>query len=385
MFHYWAAKHERTNLARSLERQKRIADKNIEFGWNTSLAFAVRDCEDNLLDFLRLSSHEMAEGYYFSPMLEPKPCASGEGYVIFQSDLATGSEKNDEFKCVITDGGSKDHALVVFHHWYARNRYSSFAKFFASRGITVVEATLPYHFERGSDDCSEENFFNANVGQTLHAFRQAVLDGRKVVRWLKSEGYRKVSVAGMCLGGTVAGLIAAEEAEVDNAVLIVSPGSPADLIWTSETMQLLRGRIEPFLSRDDLRRAWGLIDLESRASRLGRFATNFMLLFGKHDNVVPIYSANRFMSEFKRSGYSPRVRWLDCGHSSISVQPYGMIAAWEVLRFLRDKRPLSGVPDDIRDWVDDQVISFAEGVPFTDRYTETANRYLARRERRLGR
>ena len=84
MFHYWAAKHESTNFARSLERQKRIADKNISFGWNTSLAFAVRDCEDNLSDFLRLSRHEMAEGCYFSPMLEPKPCASGEGYVIFQ-------------------------------------------------------------------------------------------------------------------------------------------------------------------------------------------------------------------------------------------------------------------------------------------------------------
>ncbi|WP_341858158.1 hypothetical protein [Sinorhizobium medicae] len=38
-----------------------------------------------------------------------------------------------------------------------------------------------------------------------------------------------MSVVGMCLGGTVAGLIAAQEEKVDKAVLMVSPGSPADL------------------------------------------------------------------------------------------------------------------------------------------------------------
>ena len=80
MFHHWAAKHERTHIARSLERQNRTADKDIKFGWNTSLAFATRNCEDNPSDFLRLSNHEMAEGYYFSPMLEPEPYASGFFY-----------------------------------------------------------------------------------------------------------------------------------------------------------------------------------------------------------------------------------------------------------------------------------------------------------------
>ena len=381
MFHYWAASHERTHIRRSLERQRRLQDRSINFGWDTSLAFAVRECKNNLHDFLQLSHKEMSEGYYFAPMLAPEPYEVRDNRVAFHSDITTSLDSNNRFRCVISDSGSKNHAMVVFHHWYARHRYSSLARFFASRGITVVEATLPYHFERRADDYSEERFFNANVGQTLHAFRQAVLDGRKVVRWLRSEGYETVSVLGACFGGTVAGLIAAEEVEVDNAILIVAPSRLSELVWTSETMELLRGRMEPFISRGELRQVWNLIDLEWRAERIGRFATNFMLVFGKNDTIVHRYSSNRFVSAFKRSGYLPRVRWLDCGHSSINMFPYNVTAAWEVLRSLRHKRPLSGIAQDATDWMDGLVFSLAEDVPFTDRYRETSNRRLARYER----
>lgn len=271
MFRYLAHRHDRKHILKSLQRQERITHRSIEFSHDAALAFAVNETEDKNTAGCELAFTDISAGErFYSPILTAEPLDVGEKRVTFQSDITTSNQENNTFECLVSDSGSKDHAIIVFHHWYARNRYPAFSKFFASKGITVVEATLPYHFERGVDDYSEENFFNASLGRTVRSVRQAVLDGRKVVSWLHSQGYRKISVVGMCAGGTVAGLIAAQDDKVDKAVLMVTPVSPADLVWTGETMGALRCRIEPNMSLESLRTAWGLISLEKHAWSLTR-------------------------------------------------------------------------------------------------------------------
>jgi dienelactone hydrolase len=261
--------------------------------------------------------------------------------VTFESDIKTSDEKNDIFECLVTHCGSKDHALVVFHHWYARNRYTTFSKFFAAKGITVVEATLPYHFGRGTDDYSEDQFFNASLGRTVRSVRQAVLDGRKIVRWLDSQGYKKISVVGMCLGGTVAGLIAAQEEKVDKAVLMVSPGSPADLVWTAETMKPLRGRIEPAMSLENLKTAWGLISPEMHLYGLTRPNLDLMFVLGNDDKITRPESSDRLIEMLTKCNRSPEVLRLNCGHSSVGIFPYNIMAARKVLQFLKESPTLA--------------------------------------------
>ncbi|NRQ19188.1 alpha/beta hydrolase family protein [Ensifer sesbaniae] len=338
MFRYLARRHDRKHILRSLQRQERIQHRPIEFGYDTSLAFAVNEAEDKHatssgeLAFKKISDAEL----FFAPILPAQPLKEDENSVTFQSDIITADEQNNTFDCVVTDSGSKDHALVVFHHWYARNRYHAFSKFFAAKGITVIEATLPYHFGRGSDEYSEEQFFNASLGRSVRSMRQAVLDGRKIVRWLYNQGYNKISVVGMCLGGTVAGLIAAQEEKVDKAVLMVSPGSPADLVWTAETMKSLRDRIEPVMSLEDLRTAWGLIDLEMHIFGLTRPRLDMMFVLGKDDTITRPEASDRVIELLTKCNRSPEVLRLNCGHSSVGIFPYNIIAARKVLRFLKE-------------------------------------------------
>lgn len=325
MFQYLARRHDRKFIEKSLQRQKRIADKAIEFEYDGSLEFT-----------------DISEGEeFFAPILPCEPIKVAKRSVTFRSDITTADEENNTFECVVTDSGSKDHALVVFHHWYARSRYPAISRFFAARGITVVEATLPYHFGRGADDHSEEKLFNANLNQTVDSIRQAVLDGRKVVRWLHSLGYRKISVVGMCLGGTVAGLIAAHEEKVDKAVLLVTPGSPADLVWTAETMAALRGRIEAAISLDDLRTALGLINLEKHVWSLTRPGLDLMFVLGRNDTIARPATSDGVIDWLTRCDRPPEVLRLGCGHSSLGLFPYNFIAARRVLRFLTEAPTLA--------------------------------------------
>lgn len=341
MFRYLANRHDRQQVSRSLQRQQRISHKAISFAHEASLAFAINEAEaadiNPDLAFTNLSEAER----FFAPILPAAPIQEDANSVTFESDIKTSDEKNDVFECMITDSGSKDHALVVFHHWYARNRYSRFAKFFAARGITVIEATLPYHFDRGTDDYSEEKFFSASLGRTVRSMRQAVLDGRKIVRWLDGQGYEKISVVGMCLGGTIAGLIAGQEKKVDKAVLMVAPASPAELVWTAETMHSLRKRIEPSMSLETLEREWGLINLDMHQWFLTRDRLDMMFILGKDDTIARPENSNRVIDGLKKCGRSPEVLRLNCGHSSVGIFPYNIIAARKVLRFLKETPTLA--------------------------------------------
>ncbi|WP_235681034.1 RcgR family putative quorum lactone hydrolase [Agrobacterium vitis] len=327
MFRYLARVYDRKNMLKSLERQKRISQMAIPFS------------QDGIDDVVFSDMSKVEE--FFAPISPAEPISEGPNTISFQSDILTDDKNNNAFDCVVTDSLSKDHALVVFHHWYARNRYPAFAKYFAKKGITVIQATLPHHFGRATNDYSEEKFFNADLGCTVQSMRQAVLDGRKIVRWLYSQGYKKISVVGMCLGGTVAGLVAAQEQKVDKAVLMVSPGSPADLVWTGETMRALRGRIEPSISLEGLRTAWGVIDLEQNLWHLSRPSLDLMLLLGKDDTIARSDSSERVIEFLKKVNLPPTVVRLNCGHSSIGMFPYNLIAARKVMRFLKETPTLS--------------------------------------------
>jgi pimeloyl-ACP methyl ester carboxylesterase len=93
-----------------------------------------------------------------------------------------------------------------------KRRNRQIANFFSLRGITVVEIAMPYHFERSRPGSVHADYMlSPNLGRTIQSVRQAVLDGRKLIRWLKSEGYREISVLGMSLGSWVAGMVAAHD------------------------------------------------------------------------------------------------------------------------------------------------------------------------------
>ena len=351
MFRRIAYNHDRKHIEKSLKRQASIADANIAFD------------NGERFDFSSISEGED----FFAPILPAEPLSVEGNRVVFQSDITTESTRNNTFECVVTDSGSKDHVIVVFHHWYARNRYQTFSKYFARRGVTVVEATLPYHFARGSDDHSEENFLNANIGRTAQSMRQAVLDGRKIVRWLGSQGYEQITVVGMCIGGTVAGLVAAHETKVQKAVLMVSPASPADLVWTAETMRLLRGRIEPFMSLEDLRKAWSIIDLNKHLWSMTRPGLATMFILGEDDTIARPEGMDRVIGHLRACGCDPNVVRLNCGHSSVGVFPYNIKAARKVLRFTKSSLSLREI---VKLAWDARVliypgVDFSEGAPLS--------------------
>jgi pimeloyl-ACP methyl ester carboxylesterase len=223
----------------------------------------------------------------------------------------------------------------VFHHWNATSRNGQLAKFFARRGITVVEIAMPYHFERSRPGSHYADFMlSANLGRTLQSCRQAVLDGRKLIRWLKSEGYREVSLLGMSLGSWVAGLIAAHDSSVSKTSLFLTAGSLADMVWTGRATRSIRESLVPSISLPDLRQAWAPMNLENYASGLSRPDLKLQIVLAKRDRVVLPDLSRSFLHTLEETGVIPAIVRLNCGHYSLGRPPYIIVSGLSLRRFL---------------------------------------------------
>ncbi|RUV91432.1 dienelactone hydrolase-related enzyme, partial [Mesorhizobium sp. M1A.F.Ca.IN.020.04.1.1] len=258
-----------------------------------------------------------------------------DGWLKFPSDISTDIEANNLVWAKITESGSFDQAMVIFHHWNARARNRQIANFFSLLGVTVVEIAMPYHFERSRPGSTHADYMlSPNLGRTIQSVRQAVWDGRKLIRWLKSEGYREISVLGMSLGSWVAGLVAARDSAVSKASLFLAAGSLADMVWTGRATRSIRASLEPEIGLADLRQAWGPLDLENYAHSLARPDLDLHVVLAKRDKVVLPELSERFMQRLKDAGANPNILALNCGHYSLAIPPYILLVGLSLKRFL---------------------------------------------------
>lgn len=300
------------------------------------LAFPGRDPSTTLSEFCDFAEQAVNDVAYFASPARGDDVFDRQGdWLRFRSDITTDVEENNMVVAKITDGGSRDRALVVFHHWNATSRNQQLATFFAQRGITVVEIAMPYHLERSRPGSRYADFMlSANLGRTLQSTRQAVLDGRKLIHWLKNEGYREISVLGMSLGSWVAGLIAAQDRSVSKASLFLSAGSLADMVWTGRATRSIHESLEGIVPLPDLRRAWSPLNLENYIELLSRPALEVHFVLAKRDKVVLPNLSSSLIESLKNTGATPAILKLNCGHYSLSRPPYIVFAGFSVKRFL---------------------------------------------------
>jgi dienelactone hydrolase len=331
VYHSW--------LDRWDERRARRGDKGkktTDFLLDAERAFPDAKKVTDIEEFCVLADHAGAD-----PTFYDNPGGTDQGFdrqgewLKFASDVSTDVEENNVVWARIRDSGCLDQALVVFHHWNARARNPVIANFFSRRGITVVEIAMPYHFERARPGSSHADYMlSANLGRTIQSIRQAVLDGRKLLRWLRRAGYREISVLGMSLGSWVAGLIAAHDPTVSKASLFLTAGSLADMVWTGRATRAIHDSFEPEIDLTQLRRAWAPLNLEIYAQNLARPDLDLQVVLARRDTVVLPELSQKFVRGLKDAGAQPNILELNCGHYSLAMLPFILLAGLSLKRFM---------------------------------------------------
>lgn len=259
-------------------------------------------------------------------------------WLTFQSCAPSGVKYNDTVWAKVTKGRSAKRTLVIFHQWNAKTRSSGMARFFSKRGLNVVQIAMPYHLERSRQSATYADFMlSPNLGRTLQSMRQAVLDGRKLIRILHQEGYGDISVLGISLGAWVAGLIAAHDPNVQKASLFLAGGSLADMVWTGRATRHIRVSLEPDIALGDLRKAWSPLDLGKYAQKFARTDLDLLFVLAQRDTVVLPEVTTRLIACLEEHNTALRVLKLNCGHYSLSLPQYIIRAGSSVVNLMADR------------------------------------------------
>lgn len=341
VFHRWLDGWDERQAQRGEERKQTAV-----FALDADRAFPGARETIGIEEFGALAGKALADPAFFEAAAESSEDFERiDEWLKFPSDISTDVEQNNVVWAKIKDSGRFDHAVVIFHHWNANAWNSRVADYFSRRGITVVEIALPYHFQRSRPGSLHADYMlSANLGRTIQSVRQAVLDGRKLIRWLKREGYRDISVLGISLGSWVAAIVAAHDLAVSKASLFLTAGSLADMVWTGRATRAIRDSLEPEVHLDGLRCAWAPLNLENYSHRLARPDLALHVVLAKRDKVVlPELSAN-FMQTLKEAGAKPDILELNCGHYSLALPPYILRAGLSLKRGLLG-RGRARIPD----------------------------------------
>jgi len=264
------------------------------------------------------------------------------GALTFTSPLTTPyPENNTVYARFLPAKRSRRRAVVLLPQWNAdAEGHVGLGKLLNLAGIAALRLTMPYHDLRRPAGLERAEYaVSSNVGRTIHACRQAVVDARACLDWLESEGYQTLGMLGSSLGSCITALAAAHDRRIRAAVFNhISPWF-ADVVWTGISTQHVRQGLEERLTLRDLRRYWSVISPSTYLHRLEGRDLPSLLVWATHDlSFLPKYS-RRVLAHYRRRRLPHRTLSLPCGHYTLATAPFkyidGASMSWFLYRNLR--------------------------------------------------
>jgi dienelactone hydrolase len=233
--------------------------------------------------------------------------------------------------------GRRRVACIVLPHWNAqRQQHVALCKGLAKLGISTIRMSLPYHDYRMPAELSRADYaVSSNIGRTIDATRQAVIDLRSCVDWLESQGYERIGLCGTSLGSCYAFLASAHEPRLVVNVFNHCSTYFADVVWEGLSTQHIRQSIEEHISVDRLRVAWLGISPPGYFERFAKLNKRSLFIYAKYDTTFPVHYSRQVIEKAREVNLDHKVVELPCGHYTLGETPFKFIDGYHICSFLK--------------------------------------------------
>jgi len=228
-------------------------------------------------------------------------------------------------------------AVVLLPHWNSDGiSYVSLCKILNLLGISVLRLTMPYHDIRMPAEIRRADYaVSANIGRTLDAARQGVIDVRCCLDWLEEQGYNRLGIVGTSLGSCYAFIAAAHDPRIRVAAFNHASTYFADVVWHGQSTRHIRQGIEQAIGLEELRQSWLAVSPMSFFNQYSRWPKKSLVIYAKYDlTFLPEFS-RQIIAEFARHELDHKVVALPCGHYTTGETPFQYIDGWHLASFLR--------------------------------------------------
>jgi hypothetical protein len=251
--------------------------------------------------------------------------------------------------------GKPKQAIIVMPQWNADAfSHNALCTLFNRFGISALRLSKPYHDIRRPSELERSDYaVSANIGRTLSATRQAVVDIRCCLDWLESQGYEQFGVLGTSLGSCYAFLASAHDKRLQVNAFNHASAAVGDVVWAGQSTRHVRQALEDAgLTQDRVQALWSGVSpmhyyskfaaiqgsgnrhegIENREQGIrispAEFAKKVLLIYARYDLTFPYEYSIEVVKSFKKHGIDFEPKLLPCGHYTTGETPFQYIDGW---------------------------------------------------------
>jgi dienelactone hydrolase len=233
-------------------------------------------------------------------------------------------------------------AIVVLPQWNADGfSHNALCAAFNRMGISALRLSMPYHDVRRPEELERSDYaVSANIGLTLSACRQAVVDIRCCLDWLEEQGYEHFGVLGTSLGSCYAFLASAHDPRLRVNAFNHASTAFGDVVWTGQSTRHIRAAVEQAgLTQERLRALWGAISPVNYYQKFAGPAAagpqkRVLLIYADYDLTFPREYSLQVVESFRQHGVNFEPRVLPCGHYTTGEFPFNYLDGWHLGSFV---------------------------------------------------
>jgi len=270
------------------------------------------------------------------PRLEKKVSGTYAEFLRFTSPVETPYPENNLANARWFPAQGR-RAVVLLPHWNSDAlHYASLCRVLNWLGIAVLRLSMPYHDIRQPAEIDRADYaVSANIGRTLDAARQGVIDVRCCLDWLESKGYNRLGIVGTSLGSCYAFIATAHDPRVKIAAFNHASTYFADVVWHGQSTRHIREGLETSINVDDLRRVWRAASPVVYFDKFARWPRRSLIIYAKYDLTFLPQFSRQIVAEFEKHNLDHKVVVLPCGHYTMGETPYKYMDGWHLANFLR--------------------------------------------------
>ena len=227
-------------------------------------------------------------------------------------------------------------AIVVLPQWNSDGfSHNALCRIFNRMGVSALRLSMPYHDIRRPEELERSDYsVSANIGRTIAACRQAVVDIRCCVDWLEEQGYEHFGVLGTSLGSCYGFLASTHDKRIRVNAFNHASTAFGDVTFAVQSTRHIRQALEEAgMTQDRVRELWSAV---SPVSYYPKFAgpeaggpdKRVLLVYADYDLTFPKEYSLQVVDAFKRNGVNFESRVLPCGHYTTGETPYKYMDGW---------------------------------------------------------
>ena len=228
-------------------------------------------------------------------------------------------------------------AMIVMPQWNADGlSHNALCAIFNRFGISCLRLSKPYHDIRRPAELERSDYaVSANLGRTIAACQQGVVDVRSCLDWLEQQGYEQFGILGTSLGSCYAFIAAAHDSRLQVCAFNHASSWFGDVLWTGQSTRHIRKAFEDAgLTQSLLREIFRCISPMAYMERFASSPRQVLVVHATWDLTFLEEFSLDILKHFDRHGIDYVSKVLPCGHYTTGETPYKFLDGWYLSRFI---------------------------------------------------